>query len=105
MLTMNRGPTSSRCVSFKTCQLSFGVFHSPREFIDKASLVVPFDVFRKVPDCTLEVIFRNLTLGPGEIAMRRAQKLKDWPKVASKLAPLEKGLHESLKEGVAAVIP
>ena len=89
----------------KTCQLSFGVFHSPREFIDKASLVVhPFDVFHTVPDCMLEVIFRNLTLGPGEIAMRRAQKLKDWLKVASKLAPLEKELHDSLEEGVAAVL-
>ena len=92
-------------VGNQVCQHTFGVFRDPVEFVHESKLVShPFDMFHALPDSMLKVLFRNLTMQIGDIALRRARTLREWSAFAKDNANLERQLHASMEPGIAAVL-
>ena len=83
----------------------FGIFRSPKQWLDDAvHLKHPFDLYHAVPDALLRVVFDVLTLGPVEIALRRAATLKRWVSIAHKLEKEETELKQNMEPGVESIL-
>ena len=83
----------------------FGIFRSPKQWVDDAvHLQHPFDLYHAVPDVLLRVVFDVLTLGPAEIALRRATTLKRWVNIAHKLEKDENMLKQNMEPGVESIL-
>lgn len=91
--------------SNKQVRYKFGIFRGPKQWIDDATqLKHPFDLYHAVPDELLRVIFEILSLGPVEIATRRAARLKHWVSVAKSLESEELKLKKNMEPGVEAIL-
>ena len=83
----------------------FGIFRSPKQWVDDAvHLQHPFDLYHAVPDVLLRVVFDVITLGPAEIALRRASTLKRWVELAHKLEKDEVKLKQNMESGVESIL-
>ena len=71
---------------------------------DAVHLKHPFDLYHAVPDALLRVVFDVLTLGPVEIALRRAATLKRWVSLAHKLEKEETKLKQNMEPGVESIL-
>ena len=86
-----------------TCK--FGIYRSPTAWLkDACMLAHPFDCYHAVPDAMLRVIFELLTNSPGDVARRRAERLKLWVSWAHQLDSQEKDLKRNLEAGVRAIL-
>ena len=91
--------------SSKRVRYKFGIFRGPKQWIDDAiQLKHPFDLYHAVPDELLKVVFEILSLGPAEIATRRAARLKHWVDVARSLEAEELNLKRNMEPGVEAIL-
>ena len=91
--------------SCKRVRYKFGIFRGPKQWIDDAiQLKHPFDLYHAVPDELLTVVFEILSLGPAEIATRRAARLKHWVGVAGSLEAEELNLKRNMEPGVEAIL-
>jgi len=89
----------------RTIRYRFGIFRSPKQWVDDAvHLQHPFDLYHAVPDVLLRVVFDVLTLGPAEIALRRAATLKRWVNIAHKLDKDEIMLKQNMEPGVESIL-
>ena len=71
---------------------------------DACRIKHPFDCYHAVPDAILRVIFELLTVSPGIIAARRAERMKLWVSWARELDANEKVLKSGLEDGIRVIL-
>eukprot|EP00435_Cladocopium_sp_Y103_P006271 s3880_g2.t1 len=85
--------------------VTYGVFFSPDEFIQRALQIVhPFDIPLPFDSANMEAISFILREGPAEVAKFRADKLNHYIDRAKSLRENEARLHESLEPSLKPIL-
>ena len=86
-------------------KVTYGIYFSPAEFIQKASqLSHPFDVPLQSDAANKDAIAFILQEGPAKVAAHRAKMLSYYIALAKKLSVEEEALHQSLNPDIRPVL-
>ena len=86
-------------------KVTYGIYFSPAEFIQKASqLAHPFDVPLQSDAANKDAISFILKEGPARVAAHRAKMLSYYIVMAKKLSVEEEALHQSLNPDIRPVL-
>ena len=86
-------------------QVTYGVYFSPEEFIQKVQgLKHPFDIPLPLDEANMSAIGFILEKGPAEVVKYRAEKLKFYLQRAKELRSAEWDLHKEMDESIRPVM-